>query len=253
MPQPGNRREGWAIGGRLAVALILILTAPFPAKAEEGRAYFELSGGYKAGDFGTATRSELNYVSPVLGYVAPQWDVSVTAPYLYTTNKTGGASTSASGLGDVILRGGWELLPEGEGGFSLAGALAAKLPTAEKSKGLGTGEADYGAFFTARQRLGQTRASALIGYIKVGQPPSITYNDVYLYGAGVSQIINSAELYVSFEGRRALVPGGKDPQEFNAGFFYALTADYAVKGSAFAGRNKGGPDHGLIFGIVSWF
>jgi hypothetical protein len=55
------------------------------------------------------------------------------------------------------------------------------------------------------------------------------------------------------EGRRATIPGAKNPQEINAGFFHVLNADWAVKGGTFAGLNKGGPDFGTDFGIVRWF
>ncbi len=83
------------------VALLLILLSPLAAGAEEGRSYLEMTGGYKTGDFGTPTRSELYYVSPTLGYVAPRYDLSITTPYLFLANKTDGETISESGIGDV--------------------------------------------------------------------------------------------------------------------------------------------------------
>lgn len=235
------------------IALMLIILSPLPAGAENGRSYLEMSGGFKTGDFGTTTRSELYYISPTIGYVSPQYDVSVTVPYLNIANKTNGATTSESGTGDVILRGGRMFVPEGDGGFSLDGALAVKLPTADKNKGLGTGETDYGAFLSVHQRFDKTKLSLMTGYIKVEEPPSVNYNDIYLYGVGIARIIGRTELYTSFEGRRAMVPGAKNPQEINVGFFHILNAVYAIKGSAFSGLNNGGPDFGLSAGIVVWF
>lgn len=235
------------------IALMLIILSPLVAGAENGRSYVEMSGGYKTGDFGTPTRSELYYVSPAIGYVAPQYDVSVTVPYLNMANKTNGATTSESGIGDVILRGGRVFVPEGDGRFSLDGALAVKLPTADRNKGLGTGETDYGAFLSVHQRFDKIKLSLFSGYIKVGDPPSVNYNNIYLYGIGIARIIGSTELYTSFEGRRAIVPGAKNPQEINVGFFYVLNADYAIKGGVFSGMNNGGPDFGLSAGIVVWF
>ncbi|HWR72281.1 MAG TPA: hypothetical protein VN604_03845 [Nitrospirota bacterium] len=235
------------------IALMLIILSPLLAGAENGRSYLEMSGGYKTGDFGTTTRSELYYVSPTIGYVAPQYDVSVTVPYLNIANRIYGVTTSESGTGDVILRGGGVFVPEGDGGFSLDGALAVKLPTADRNKGLGTGETDYGAFLSVHQRFDKIKLSFLAGYIKVGDPPSVNYNDIYLYGVGIARIIGSTELYTSFEGRRATVPGAKNPQEINVGFFHVLNAEYAIKGGAFSGLNNGGPDFGLSAGIVVWF
>ncbi len=67
------------------------------------------------------------------------------------------------------------------------------------------------------------------------------------------RLYGSTELYTSFEGRRAMVPGAKNPQEINVGFFHVLNPDYAIRGSVFKGLNNGGPDFGMNFGVVRWF
>lgn len=238
---------------RAVVLMMLILLTPFAAGAENGRFYLEMSGGYKTGDFGTTTKSELYYLSPTFGYVTPHYDASITVPYLNSVNTTGGTTTSESGVGDVVVRGGRVFIHEGDSGFSLDGALAVKLPTANKNKGLGTGELDYGAFLSAHQRFDTIKVSVFTGYIKVGDSPSVNYNDIYVYGVGLARLFSRTELYTSFEGRRAIVPGAKNPQEINVGFFHVLNSDYAVKGSAFIGLNNGGPDSGLSIGMVKWF
>ena len=248
-----RRTRDYAPAVHRFITLLFILLSPLAVRAEDGRSYLEMSGGYKKGDFDTPTKSELYYIAPTLGYVTPRYDVSVTAPYLYMSNKTGGATTSESGIGDVILRGGMVFVPEGDEGFSFDGALAVKLPTADENKGLGTGETDYGAFLSVHQRFDKTKLSFLAGYIKVGDPPLVNYNDIYLYGVGIARIFGSTELYASYEGRRAMVPGAKNPQEINVGFFHVLNANYAIKGNTFAGLNKGGPDFGLGIGFVRWF
>ncbi len=236
------------------MVLLILFLLPVMANAENGRGYLDVSGGFKTGDFGTPVRSDLYYFSAGLGYVTTLYDVNVTVPYLYLSNTSGSSTSSESGIGDIILRGSRVLLPESKSGISLDGSLAFKLPTADKNKGLGTGEADFGGFLGLHQRFDKTKLSLLAGYIIVGQPSNVTYNDIYLYGIGVSQIISrTTELYASFEGRRAMIPGTKDPQEVNFGFFHILNRDYSIKGSTFAGLNKGGPDFGLNLGIVRWF
>ncbi len=252
---PGLRRRVRCLAFHALLIMLCLraIAVPSVASADTGRGYLDLSGGYKTGDFGTTTTSSLYYLSTIIGYVAPRYDVSVAVPYLSLSNKSGGSTTSESGVGDVILRGGRVLLPEDHNGFSLDGALAVKLPTADKNKGLGTGETDYGAFLSAHLRFDKTRLSFLSGYIQVGDPPAVNYNDLYLYGVGIARIFGSTELYASYEGRRAMVPGAKNPQEINVGFFHVLNADYAIKGNTFAGLNKGGPDFGLSIGMVRWF
>lgn len=240
------------INATAVLLLSLPLIAPITASAEDGRSYLAVDGGYKTGDFGTATRSNLSSLSPTIGYVAPRYDLSVTVPSLFLTSETAGARNTESGPGDLILRGGLVLVPEGERGFSVDGSLALKLPTADETRGLGTGETDFGAFLSLRRRFETIKLSLLGGYIKIGDPPLLNYNDSYLYGVGVSRSFGRTELFASYEGRRAMVPGAVNPREINAGFFHVLSSDYAIKGGAFSGLNSGGPDFGLNIGFVRW-
>jgi len=243
------------LGSALIIAPIFMfmIGAPAAASANEGLTYYEMSAGYTTGDFGTTNRSDLYRISAVFGYITPRYDLSVTVPYLILPENGGGVKKTQNGPGDIIMRGGLELLPEGLGGFSLGGSLAAKLPTADQEKGLGTGEADYGAFISARQRLYKTRLFIQLGYIALGRTSSEANKGVYLYGAGVWQIIFSGEIYVSFVGRKRAIAEVEDPQEIHAGFLYPLSANHAIKGGVFTGLNNGGPDYGLTMGVVNWF
>lgn len=238
---------------RAVVVLALSCLLASPARALPGRGYLDVDGGYKTGAFGTPVRSDLYSVSAALGYVARRYDAAVSVPYLSLANRSGGAAQTVSGVGDVVARAGRVLWPEGDAGFSLDGALAVKFPTADRDKGLGTGEFDYGGFAGAHQRFGKTKLSLLAGYIKVGNPPSARYNDVPLFGVGVSRRLDATLLSAAYEGRRALIPGAKDPQDVDVGFFHVLSADYALKGDVLFGLNKGSPDFGLDFGVVRWF
>ena len=233
--------------------LILIGIMPITAWAAEGRGYLDMTGGYKTGDFGTPTKSELFYLSPALGYVTPSYDVSITIPYLFLTNTTAGQSTTEDGIGDIFLHGGYVFLPETDNGYSLYGSVSVKLPTADKDKGLGTGETDYGGFLSAGKRIGQNRFTFSAGYIFVGSPSGVSFNNVYVYDIGYARIFSLTELLVWYEGRGAMVSGAKNPQEINVGFFHILNKDYSIKGSTFVGLNNGGPDFGLNLGLVRWF
>lgn len=235
------------------VSCFLVGVTAHAGSAEEGRSYLDLGGGYKTGDFGTPTTSSLYYLSSTIGYVAPRYDVSVTVPYLSLANKTGGQSRTESGVGDVILRGGAVFIPEGSSGFSLNGTLAVKLPSADETRGLGTGETDYGGFLGLYQRIENFKLSITGGYIKVGDPSAINYNDIYLYGVGISRIFGRTNIAASLDGRRSMVPGEQNPQEVSVGLFHVLNVDFAIRGSAFKGLNNGGPDFGMDFGIVRWF
>lgn len=239
---------------RAAVVFLVLGLAVFSraSPAADGQVYLALDGGVQAGDFGTPVRSTVYNVTPTLGVVAKDYDLSVTVPYLSLTQSATGQSVTESGLGDIVARAGYALVAEREGGMSLNGALAVKLPTADESKGLGTGKADVGATLNLGQRLGPVRLHLLGGFIKVGDPAGQDYNDVYLYGVGASGTQGKTGLYASLEGRRALVTGADNPLEVRVGFFHLFGHRYAIRGTAFAGLNDGGPAYGASFGFVQW-
>jgi hypothetical protein len=250
------------VSSALAALLVTIIPSAFAAdeKGASGSGYVEIGGGYTTGDFGTTTRSNLFYFAPTLGYVSRSWDVGVTLPYLAQSNKTkdptgatSATSSTANGVGDVIVRGGGVLVPEREFGFSLDGGLALKLPTASGSNGLGTGETDYGASAGMHQRIGRFKVSAFAGYIKVGDPTGLNYNNSPSYGGGVSGIFGKTNVSAWFEARRSIIPGAKNPQEIYFSLFHVLRRKVALKGGTFFGLNKGGPDFGLNISIVRWF
>lgn len=240
----------------LPMILSTLLLLPHSAGAAGGRGYIDAGGGYKTGDFGGPSRTELYYLAATIGYMDPAWQFSVTAPVLFLSESSGaqtGSMHGPTGIGDVVLRGGAVLLPEKDSGLSIRGSLAVKLPTADEQEGLGTGERDYGGFFALHQRIGSYTASLLGGYIKVGDPAGVDYNDTWLYGIGLSRAFGWTEVYASFEGRRSTVKGADDPLEIGLGFFHAFTSDVAVRMGVFAGLNDGGPAFGLDLGLVRWF
>jgi len=240
---------------RLLAILVLIGYSLLPSAvfAAGGRSYLDISAGYMSGDFGTTTSSRLFALSPTLGYVALRHDFSVTAPYLSLTNENNGVKNTESGLGDIIARAGAVLFPANGAGFSVNGSVAVKLPTADETRGLGTGETDYGAFASLQQRLQAFKVSVTAGYLKTGDPPGLDYDDGFSYGIGLSRRFASATVYGAYDYRQAVISGFENPQEISAGFFHILSADYAEKGHLFVGLNNGGPDGGGSLGIVRWF
>jgi hypothetical protein len=236
-----------------AVALGLFgVLVPGTARALEGRGYLEVDAGYKTGDFGTPTDSRLFSLAPTLGYVAPRYSVSVTAPFLSLTQKTAGTSTTETGFGDVVVRAGAVLLAETSGGLSVSGTGALKLPTADEARGLGTGKADYGGFVGLHQRLRGLKLSLNGGYIVTGDSSGTSYKDIPLAGIGVSKVFGMTNVYASLEGRGATVSGAKDPLEASLGAFHLLNKDYALAGGVTFGLNDGGPAFGATIGVVRW-
>ena len=234
----------------LCLALLFALAAGV-AGGQEGRAYFELNTGFRTGDFGTPTRSDLLYLAPTFGYAAPRYDYSVTVPYLTLTSRTASGSTTQSGIGDTVARGGLELIAGTN--WSLYGALSVKLPTADETRGLGTGETDVGAFATFSRDFDSVRLSLLGGTIQTGDPPGYTLPDLWLYGIGLASWAGATRLYGSIEGRTASVPGAPNPLEVYVGAMHPLSTRQWLTGTAFAGLNDSGPRYGASVGFVHWF
>lgn len=237
---------------RWAACLLGLAMAPGLHAATDGKAYLEFASGFKSGDFGTAVRSDLYYVAPSAGYVAPRYDLSATASYLRLTADGPAGSTTESGLGDIVARAGAVLSPDA-GNFSAYGALALKIPTADEDRGLGTGETDIGVFLSARYALGSLRLGLQGGYLKTGLAHMDALRDVFLYGAGLSATAGRGQVYASLDGRTPLVDGARAPLEIGAGGLYPLGSRYWIKGSAFAGLNEGGPAFGVGMGVVRAF
>lgn len=242
-------------GKVMKITLAFLMLSAGLAEAESGRMYVDMSGGYKTGTFGSPVRSNLFYFAPAMGYLSSRYDITIAIPYLFLSNNSGNTDAlgSVKGFGDIVLRADRMVVTEGTRGFSMDGAIAIKLPTADDAQGLGSGKTDFGAFINAHQLAGKFKLFLLSGFIKVGQPANVTYNNIYLYGIGVSRLFGFTNAYVSFEGRRAIIPGKQNPQEMHCGIFHAINKDYSCKGGAFVGLNNGGPTFGADIGIERWF
>ena len=116
---------------------------------------------YESGDYGTGTRSSTLYVPFTLKRYWGDGYGSLTVPWeSMTTNGTvtnvdgrpvkvrkgRGAPTTVthSGLGDMIVRGGYAVMTEDPQPFDLSAVAKVKIPTASRDDGLGTGEFDEG-------------------------------------------------------------------------------------------------------------
>src|SRR5512137_1531051 len=150
------------------IPIVLILFAVTPALAEEERPWWTLSTSfnYSIGDYGTGKDTTFIYVPFTLG-VTPleRLTVSLTVPYIRQTSQTvvvtgGGVAVrqqqkaklhtaaqsdvtqTEDGLGDLLLKGSFIVLPEQTVAPEIAPYVKIKFPTADDSRGLGTGEFD---------------------------------------------------------------------------------------------------------------
>lgn len=244
-------RTVWMVAG--VIALVLVSTC---LKAEEPALYLEGGLGHKQGDFGTSTLSKLNLAYGTVGYASSSFDFNVTVPYLSLEAQGGGADSSTSGLGDILVRGMHRFVSETSSGYSFDGGLALKLPTASSDKGLGTGRVDVGGFLALHQRWGRIQANLLGGWIQSASANDTTNpylrNGIYTAGIGLSYFADSAKFSVGYETRGALYQGTEVPREIALDVFKMLTPKLAMKGSFIAGLTDGSPKTSVGLGFVYW-
>ncbi|WP_257312580.1 hypothetical protein [Geothrix fuzhouensis] len=244
-------RTVWIVGG--VIALVLASTC---LSAQDPALYLEGGVGHKQGDFGTSTLSKLNLAYGTVGYASSTFDLNVTVPVLHLTAQGGGVDASASGVGDVLLRGVHRFIPETATGYALDGGLALKLPTANSDKGLGTGKADVGGFLAIHQRWDRIQLNLLGGWIQSGSASGTstpaTRDGIYTAGVGLSYYTSTAKFSLGYEARGALYEGTQAPRDLSLDVFKMLSPKLAMKASLIAGLTDGSPKTSVGLGFVYW-
>ena len=245
---------------------LLLAAAARGASASDWRVSTSLN--YESGTYGTGTRSSSLYVPVTVKRYWGDWYASLTLPYVSQTSdgsvsnvggrpvKTrrgsapGGASTTRSGMGDVIARGGYTLMEQDPQGFDLDAVVKVKTPTASRSKGLGTGEFDLGAGleFGILVAPGWT-ALADVYYTKIGDPPGTNLNNQLALDAGASKELSDVLTVTGLlEGSNALVTGESAPLDVRATLDYKVNAQVGAFAGLMIGLSKGSSDIGMSVG-----
>jgi len=161
------------------------------------REHFQIKVGpsYDEGDFGTSQKTRTFFFPLTLRYLGDQWDFGVTTSFVRLDapanivvveglpQRTGAATTAReanSGFGDVILRGRYYLVEDpGPDSWipTLAPFVKVKIPTADETKGLGTGEVDYGFGLEWDKSFGPFFIFGDVSYTFIGDPPGQDFRD----------------------------------------------------------------------------
>jgi len=237
----------------IGAAACAVLPGFATAVEETGDSYAALTAGYTEGDFGTSVKSELYSLTAEFGHLSGGYDLSASI-HLHNLRTSGdGQSSSASGIGDAVLRFGKRLWRDADERSSLNGAVSLKLATGDVDNGLGTGATDAGVQLSINRKAGVYSFTALAGYTQVGEPSGVDYDNVVSYGIGVNRSFSRSNVFASLQGQTAAVPDAAAPLDFDMGFFYVFSADAVVITHAFVGLSDGSPDGGFGLGIVRWF
>ena len=257
----------------LVVVLVLLLMAVSPAFAED-RSLVSLSSSvnYSIGDYGTGSDTTIVYVPFTLG-VSPidRLRLDLTVPFLYLSNQnvvlTGGgvasrqkqkgklakpASSSAEeGLGDVLGKVSFVVLKEDVLLPEIQPYVKVKFPTADRDRGLGTGEFDetIGVDFS-KNLIGDLYGYVTVAYTFIGDPPGSNLHDSFGWSVGAAYgIVPAVSIFAFLDGATSIAPGQDDPLELRVGAELRITRVLKLTGSVVRGFSNGSPDWGVGAGL----
>jgi outer membrane putative beta-barrel porin/alpha-amylase len=247
---------------------------PRPSWQVGGSAFFA------TGKYGTDTRTDTLYAPLSLRRMFEDGDLTLVLPYVTVTSncgvtvvsgeplRTGGlcprtasgtfpARVTASGMGDVLLIGRYYLYTESEQGLfpSVMVSGRVKAPTADRDRGLGTGEWDEGVGLGLTKLLTDKFVGlADVGYTIIGDPDGFDLQNQWSYDVGLGYYFTPRVLAsVYYEEARALVERFQNPKDIFAGLSWRVTQNFRLNAGFEKGLSNGAPEFGASVGASMRF
>ncbi len=174
-----------------------------------------------------------------------------TAGLLYALSAYD-ASRSQSGLGNISLKGGYVVLEEGSFAPQVKPILYVEFPTADKDKGLGTGEFVTGVGASLDKWFGSWRAYAEGLYNFQSSSNLYDLKDFFSYEAGVGyQVTDRLLSNLALLGATKPAEGSSDLLETRVKMTYRLSGKGSIEGYLAAGLTTGSPDFGV--GVAAFY
>jgi hypothetical protein len=244
---------------RSAVLAALACLAASPALAETPGTFSVSTGAdYSSGDYGGTQKTKILVVPVTAAYRTEGLRLSASLPYLRIQGAgvvlgpdgqpLPGVPTAAgtrSGVGDLSLGATTYLKPEALGGLEIDLSGRVKLPTSQKSKGLGTGKTDFSVAADLSYPIGQWAPFLTLGYRMPGDPAGVALRNTVAASAGSSFTVGRTVLIASYDYAEAASPLARDSQELFAAVNTPIARQVSWTGYGTVGLSKGAPDFGL--------
>ena len=268
----------------VALLLILLPVAGHAADNKSFDVSVGLGFEFTSGDYGTGTRTNSVFV-PFTVAVMPteRWGLSLEIPYVYQSNTnviagqfrqmqgqsmamqsitaamTGSGmgsgtirsssnsnpSAAQSGIGDITFRTGYVLIQEGSAIPQIRPNLFVKIPTADKAKGLGTGEFDEGVAVEISKWFGDWYAFVEPGYTIQGKTSDIPLKNYLNYNVGAGYQVSDKFLPLFIlKGSTAPAEGSTALLEARLKLKYQATKHTGIEGYLAKGITTSSPDYG---------
>jgi hypothetical protein len=170
---------------------------------------------YSKGDYGQPTDTRIRYFPVSYDYSIGSWNLQLSLPHIEVSGlgnvliNVGGigptdpaildedlGSQTTKGLGDSVMTLRYQLPSLGENMPFIDLSLELKIPTADETKGLGTGARDYGLQLDMYQQFGQSTVFANAGYKLRGRSNLFPHMlDSAYFSLGISRPANERWSY----------------------------------------------------------
>lgn len=250
--------------------------ALLPAAAPAADWKFSSSVQYDTGRYGTGSWTDSWYLPFTLKRYYEYADISITLPWLRQSSTglvtrvggkplrtageppagaAAGTGPPEAGLGDILVHGSYVIKKEGPRSYDLALAGTLKLPTANKNKGLGTGQLDEGLGVEFSKKMTPDLALRADGYYSIiGDPPGADLNNQLSLDIGISRQAGENLVFTAlYETSSALLDGNADPRDLNFSLDYKSPDGYHYSGGLLLGLSDGSPNLGLSAGLSRRF
>lgn len=158
---------------------------------------------------------------------------------------TATATSRESGLGDVIGSLTYSVYVDETDGLYVDVTARIKFGTADETKGLGSGENDYGLHLDIDKDIGKATLSLGLGYTFIGDPPGFSYRNVVSASTGASyRITDAVSVSTTVSFRQSVRAGAPDQLDVSPGVGLKLGENQKVNAYLLFGLADGSPDFG---------
>ena len=221
---------------------------------------------FSTGDYTGSETTDIQYVPLVLTADVERWRLQGTIPWIYISGPAGlidvgngvpiqTINGTASGLGDLLLRGSYLLpverlipaeqaIPPWLPYVDLIGLM--KIPTASRSKGLGTGEFDFGIDTDITWTVGRFAPFLSLGYRILGSPPDTHLKNVFAGSIGsLFRVLPSLSAGALLDYRQAPTASTGQRLELVPYTSWVIVQPWTLDSYISIGLANGSPDFGV--------
>lgn len=224
---------------------------------------------YSSGKYGGSPAIDIVTGLSEISLTTGNFQFAVSSPYLHISGPPGvvlGAggkpvvvkrkvvmtSGEREGFGDLNLSATYSIQPEDLGGFEADLTGHVKVPTADTSKGLSSGEADFGFSVDISRQIDIWSPFVTFGYQVPGRPTTYSLVSAPSFSVGTSVQLNEKLLaIVSYDFDGTISSSLADSQQMFASLSWLLNDQWTLTAYASLGMSSGAPNQGTGL-LIGW-